>query len=83
MTSVTVACDKPDTPSSEGSKPDVAVPDGGSGAVGGERHGTVLHAKARGEGRDTDRLPYPIVVDQRSALPTAYKIGGYALLETR
>lgn len=45
MTCVTVACDKPYTPSNEGSKPDVAVPDGGSGDVEQGQTGEVLWAE--------------------------------------
>ena len=38
---VMTACDKPYTPNSEGGKPDVAVPDGGSGDVEQEQDGEV------------------------------------------
>ena len=47
----TTACDKPYTPNSEGGKPDVAVPDGGSGDVEQEQDGEVLWAE-----NDTSRF---------------------------
>lgn len=67
MTCVTVACDKPYTPSNEGSKPDVAVPDGGSGDVEQEQAGEVLWAEndtarfymQRREVKDVTLTDYP------------------------
>lgn len=82
MTCVTVACDKPYTPSSEGSKPDVAVPDGGSGDVEQEQAGEVLWAEndtarfymQRREVKDVTLTDYPtpssLIKDPRYRLPT-------------
>lgn len=82
MTCVTVACDKPYTPSSEGSKPDVAVPDGGSGDVEQEQAGEVLWAEndtarfymQRREVKDVTLTDHPtpssLIKDPRYRLPT-------------
>lgn len=81
MTCVTVACDKPYTPSSEGSKSDVAVPDGGSGDVEQGQTGEVLWAEndtacfylQRREVKNVTLTDYPtpssLIKDPRYRLP--------------
>lgn len=79
---VTTACDKPYTPSNEGSKPDVVAPDGGSGDVEQGQTGEVLWAEndtarfymQRREVKDVMLTDYPtpssLIKDPRYRLPT-------------
>lgn len=79
---VMTACDKPYTPSSEGSKPDVVAPGGGSGDVGEGQTGEVLWAEndtarfylQRHEVKDVTLTEHPtpssLINDPRYRLPT-------------
>lgn len=78
----TTACDKPYTPNSEGGKPDVAVPDGGTGDVEQEQDGEVLWTEndtarfylLRREVKDVTLTDHPtpssLIKDTRYRLPT-------------